>query len=215
MGESKPESERDSLVSKNEKKVMALMALAANFGKEFPECLLPIWLDLLEPYPASLVNEAVKQVILTYEYKTIPPFAVLKGVLDKITGQVAEEDGIALAAEAEWNKLLADISSRGYYKPPEFCPTTAFVLRSMGGWEAACSWSSQKMEWRHKEFLELWKQAHGKEEIMELGGNAVLAICRVHTPVPIASVGKEQMKALESLRQKNTHPESMCHAIAE
>ena len=81
------------------------MALAANFGKEFPECLLPIWLDLLEPYPASLVNEAVKLVILSNEYKTIPPFAVLKSEIDKLTGQVAEEEGLALAAESEWNKL--------------------------------------------------------------------------------------------------------------
>ena len=198
-------------MSKNDKKVMALMVLAANFGKEFPECLLPIWLELLEPYPASLVNKAVKQLILSYEYKTIPPFAVLKAMLDKITGQVDEEDRLALAAEAEWNKLLADISSRGYYKPPEFCPTTAFVLRSMGGWEAACSWSAPKMEWRHKEFLELWKQAHGKEEVMELGGNAVLAICREYTPVAIESVGKEQMKALEMARNASKSSKSECH----
>lgn len=170
------ESARGRIVSENEKKVMAIMALAANFGKEFPNCLLPIWLDLLEPYPATLVNEGVKQVILSYEYKTIPPFAVLKQELDRITGQVSEEEKLNLAAEAEWNKLMADMSSRGYYNPPEFCPTTAFVLRSMGGWTAACAWDSRKMEWRHKEFLELWKQAHGKEEIMALGSSGVMAI---------------------------------------
>lgn len=159
-----------------DKKVMALMALAANFGREFPECLLPIWLDLLEPYSACAVNEAVKRVILSYEYKTIPPFAVLKSELDKITGHVSEEENLALAAEAEWNKLLADISSRGYYRPPEFCPATAFVLRSMGGWETACLWSASNLEWRRKEFIAAWKQAYGKEELLELGGAAVMEI---------------------------------------
>ena len=67
------------------------------------------------------------------------------------------------------------------------------------------------MEWRHKEFLELWKQAHGKEEIMELGGNAVLAICREYTPIPIGSVGKEHMKVLEMARNAVNPPKSECH----
>lgn len=170
-------------MSENEKKVMALMALAANFSKEFPECLLPIWLDLLEPYQARLVNEAVKQVILVYRYKTIPPFAVLKEVLDKLTGAIGEEDRLELAAEAEWNKLLCDIDRRGYYNPPEFCATTAFVLRSMGGWANACRWESGKLEWRHREFVQAWKQAHGKEEIMTFGAGATLAISAAGRPV--------------------------------
>lgn len=189
-------------MSENRKKVAALMALAANFGKEFPECLLPVWLDLLEPWPTSLVNEAVKQVILTYEYKTIPPFAVLKQALDKAAGLVSREDRLSLAAEAEWVRLLHDISSRGRYNPPEFCPTTAYVLRAMGGWDAACNWQAGNLEWRRKEFLELWKLAHGREEIMELGGSVVLAIG--DGPVPLRNAvaslfrGKGSQKGLSA-----------------
>lgn len=170
-------------MSENEKKVMALMALAANFGKEFPECLLPVWLDLLAPYPAGLVNEGVKQVILTYEYKTIPPFAVLKREIDKSAGQVSEEEKLDLAAEAEWNMLIEKTHSHGSFRNPEFCATTAYVLRGMGGWDAACRWETAKLEWRRKEFKEAWKLAYGKEDVMELGATAVLSLISGQTAI--------------------------------
>lgn len=160
----------------NDGKVMALMALAANFGKEFPECLLPIWLELLKPYPASVVSEGVKRVIMSYEYKTIPPFAVLKREIDSATGQVSEEERLELAAEAEWNMLMDKIHSLGSFREPEFCQTTAYVLRGMGGWDAVCRWETAKLEWRRKEFKEAWKLAYGKEEVMELGSSAVLSL---------------------------------------
>lgn len=164
------------MMSEKEQKAMALTALAANFGKEFPMCLLPIWLDLLKDYSAAQVRAGVKMVIQEYEYKTIPPFAVLQKALDKASGQVAETVLIELQAESEWGKLLANIERCGSYRRPDLCATTAFVLRSMGGWEAACAWDRQKLEWRHKEFIELWQQAHGRADILALGADGVLAL---------------------------------------
>lgn len=159
-------------------KIGSITALAANFGREFPKPLLKIWLELLAPYPASEVEKGVIELISSYEYKTIPPFAVLKHILDKSTCGISDEARLEMAAEAEWHKLLADIDSRGYYDPPGFGPTTAFVLQSMGGWQAACAWPVDKLEWRRKEFLEAWKLADGKVEAMSLGANAVAAISR-------------------------------------
>lgn len=152
---------------------MAIMALAANFGKEFPECLLPIWLDLLAPYPASLVNEAVKQVILTYEYKTMPPFAVLQRELDKLSGVIPEAKALDMRAEAEWGKLLDAIGRYGSYRKPDLHKTTEYVLRSMGGWGAACQWDAARLEWRRKEFVEAWKMADGKVDLMIGGAEAI------------------------------------------
>lgn len=165
-------------MNEQDKKVMALMALAANFGGDFPECLLGIWLDLLSPYPAKIVNVAVREVICEYEYKTIPPFAVLKRFLDKATGVIGQEKILDMQAEGEWGKLLNAIHELGFYKgpPKDLHPATAYALRNMGGWEAACRWETDKLEWRHKTFIETWKLAHGNEEAMALGARAVEAI---------------------------------------
>lgn len=160
----------------NQEKLAALMALSANFGKEFSTALLKMWLEALEEYPAELVNAGARSVIVHYKYKTLPPFAVLREAMEKIAGIVPQEELLGMAAAAEWNKLVDDIGSRGRYNCPQFCQTTAYVLRGMGGWDAACSWNTDKLEWRRREFIEAWKQAHGREEAMALGEGGVMAI---------------------------------------
>ncbi len=162
--------------NEEEAKLTALMVLAANFGKEFSESLLGVWLDLLDPYSAGAVNAGVRNVIAKYKYKTLPPFAVLSESIDEATGAMPPEQALDMAASSEWNKLVADINRCGRYRCPSFCPTTAYVLRGMGGWDAACSWETYKLEWRRKEFIESWKMAYGNEEAMMLGAEGVRAI---------------------------------------
>ncbi|WP_297891728.1 hypothetical protein [uncultured Desulfovibrio sp.] len=160
----------------NQEKLAALMALSANFGKEFSTALLKIWLELLEEYPARVVTVGVRRVIAQYEYKTIPPFAVLRKAIESAAGIIPQEESMDIAAAAEWNKLVDDIGRRGRYNCPQFCPTTAYALRGMGGWDAACSWETDKLEWRRREFIEAWKQAHGREEAMSLGEGGVMSL---------------------------------------
>lgn len=156
-------------------KVMALLAMAANFGKEMPECLLAIWLDLLQPYPEAMVNAAVRQVIQTYAYKTLPPFAILKRELDKLAGVIEPEKVLPMQAAAEWAKLIEAIARYGSYHKPSFHPTTELVLRTMGGWSAVCLWEEAKLEWKRKEFIEAWQLAHGYIDLMEQGAEAIEA----------------------------------------
>lgn len=160
----------------NEAKITALMALAANFGKEFPDSLLLIWLDLLRGYSVEAVNAGVRKVIADYEYKTLPPFAVLRRCMDRVTGVVQPERALEMAAEAEWSNLFEAMERKGRYNPPELSPTTSYVLRGMGGWSAVCNWETNKLEWRRKEFIEAWKLAHGHEEAMMLGADGVKAL---------------------------------------
>ena len=68
------------------KKITAIRGLVENFGKEMSDDLQNLWLDLLAPYSAALVGKAVMRVISSYEYKTLPPFAVLKAALDELAG---------------------------------------------------------------------------------------------------------------------------------
>ena len=152
-------------------KIAAIDGLAGNFGHEMPEATKKMWLEMLSPYPAALVSAGARVVLAEYEYKTMPPFAVLQKAIDKLSGnskQVSE-----LQALAEWDRLQSDICLHGYYQPPTLHPTTAFVVRLMGGWEAACAWKIDDMLFRRREFLQLWQDSHGKTEMLALGANGV------------------------------------------
>ena len=152
-------------------KLAAIDALAANFGVEVPGALKVAWLDLLRCYPLQQVENAVKAVIRQYEYKTMPPFAVLQAALDDLRG--LGEKAFKLQAIAEWAKLYEAISYFGYYSKPKLHPTTEYVLRLLGGWQVACMWNSSELEFRRKEFVRLWMDSHGQLKVMELGAEAV------------------------------------------
>lgn len=128
---------------------------------------------LLDTYSAEQVEDGVARVVSEYEYKTLPPFAVLKKAMDKAAGTVPPETALDMLAESEWNALLDAVGSRGRYNPPTFHPTTAYVLRGMGGWDAACTWPADKLDWRHKSFIDAWKLAHGNTEVMALGAKGL------------------------------------------
>ncbi len=153
-------------------KSIAINALAENFGKEFSPELLGLWLDLLTPYPVVQVQQAVKNVIERYEFKTLPPFAVLKNALDDLTG--VSEKALELQAIAEWGVFNEAIGKFGYYSKPELHPTTEHVARLLGGWEAACQWSMKELDFKRRDFIRLWMDSHGRVEQMQLGAGGVL-----------------------------------------
>lgn len=152
-------------------KTIAINALAENYGKKFSADLLNLWLDLLMPYPVGLVEAAVKVVLERYEYKTLPPFAVLKSALDDISG--VGEKALELQALAEWGVLGEAIAKNGYYNKPGLHPTTEHVLRLLGGWSAACQWTYTEADFKRRDFLRLWADAHGRVEVLQLGAGAV------------------------------------------
>lgn len=78
-----------------------------------------------------------------------------------------------LQALGEWTKLLSDIEEHGSYRYPSHMDLiTSHVLRLMGGWEAACRWKIKNLEERRKEFIELWIESQGKEDVLALGATA-------------------------------------------
>lgn len=151
----------------------ALKALGENFGKTFSPELAATWLELLAPYPAAMVSLAVKVVILGYEYKTLPPFAVLKKALDELTG--VSEKTLELQAIAEWTMLTEAMPTYGAANKPDLHPTTDFVLRILGGWlNACCHWHPKDMDFKRKDFIRLWVESHGRTDHMRLGAAGVM-----------------------------------------
>ena len=169
-----PENAESRILTSERDKAMLLVAMAANFGTELPEALFSLWLDLLHPYPAPLVEAAVRDVVLHYEYKTLPPFAVLQKALDTLCGEGGT--GLALQAGAEWVRLMDALSRRGSYNPPETLhPTTAYVLRLMGGWQAACQWPENTLDFKRRDFTALWADSHGNVDALATGALGLLA----------------------------------------
>lgn len=168
----------DMAMNQKARKVAAIALLCQNYGETMSDGLLDIWLGLLEFDTPKQVELGVNEVIKTYGYKTRPPFAVLRKAIDSVSGirRIEPENKIAIEAEAEWNCLLDDIAKYGRYRKPDLHPTTEYVLRGMGGWGAACSWETARLEWRHKEFVEKWIMSYGIEDKMALGASGLLNI---------------------------------------
>lgn len=160
------------MASDQERKAMAISGIAENFGKEFSPALLQMWLRLLTPYTPEQVEAGAVRVIETYAFKTMPPYAVLREAIEENAG--LGRHAAELQAVAEWGKLQSDIPRCGSYTPPQdMHPTTAHVLRVMGGWQTACSWELRTLDFKRKEFVELWIQADGKADVLAMGAAEV------------------------------------------
>ena len=187
--------ETNSFDAAEAEKAIAINALAENFGKEFSPALLGLWLDLLAPYPVALVRASVKAVIEHYEFKALPPFAVLKKALDDLAG--TSEQALLVQAAAEWTRLQEAVSRSGSYaRPDDMHPTTAHVVRVMGGWAAVCQWETRYLDLKRREFVSLWTQADGKTEFLALGAKATRAAI-VHGTGPVRAAALESVKALK------------------
>ena len=174
-----------------QQKAEALILMSTNAKEAFTDSMLTLWLDLLEPYTLEAVHNAVKSIIENYPYRGLPPFSEMKKYL------VAQESyspvELNMQAIAEWGILLEKISECGMNNPPKLHKTTSYVLRLLGGWNAACSWLNQDMPFRRREFLEFWVNSHEKVEAMEAGADGVV---KALTEKRQKSVGPTQIGAL-------------------
>lgn len=156
--------------SEDAEKIVAINALAANYGKDLPPQLLDMWLDLLETYSAEQARIAVRKVIETYEYKTMPPFAILKRALDDGAG--TSERALEIKAVSEWSALQDEIGSIGSYGTPRLHPVTARVVKLMGGWPTVCRWGLHDLDFKRRDFCLLWVAVYRDQALRRLVDDA-------------------------------------------
>lgn len=181
----------------------ALKALAMNFNATMPDMLLKMWLAKLSEFPVPVIMAAINNVLDSYEYKTLPPYAVLRKEILKLMGDAVVED-LATLADAEWQRVVTLVERCGSWREPEInYPTTAYVLRSMGGWSQLCEQlTSDSRQWLRKEFIEIWQRSHGKVPEMGLG-----ALC-------LEALRQKQALALQGLPVPEEEAEEPAQAIA-
>lgn len=186
-------------MTERESKLAILTGLAGNYSATLAPETSKMWLFLLKDYSVEQVQAAALNVIRKHAdvpYKSMPPFAMMQAELDLLDGTVRGEANVELQAEAEWNLLLESISGYGSWRMPELCPVTERVVRMMGGWQVACAWLEKDLNWRHKEFVELWQQVQGKEEFLALGADAIATLA---LPAPER---KQHMQQVEFKKKK-------------
>ena len=164
-----------------DEKLAVLNGLAGNYAATLAPETAKMWLFLLKDYSVQQTQAAALSVIRKYgteavPYRTMPPFSLMQKELDAMTGTVRGEENVKLQARAEWGKLLADIETFGAYREPEMNRTTAYCVRSFGGWAQVCRWKIEELPFRERDFLQLWGESHGKEEFLALGCEAVASI---------------------------------------
>lgn len=180
-----------------EEKLAVLSGLAGNYAATLSPETAKMWLFLLKDYDVATVQTAALGVIRRYgsetvPYRTMPAFALMQRELDAVTGAVRGEDNVQLQARAEWTRLLELMKSRGSWREPELDSVTAYCVRSFGGWERVCRWKLEELPWRERDFLQLWQQSRGKEDVLALGGRAVKAL---EAPQGRAALSLEDFRA--------------------
>lgn len=165
-------------LNEKQRKLTALGALALNYNKALPEELCEVWMRMLAKYEAEVVELACEKVMLEYEYKTLPPFAVLAKAIRQVSGELEPEQAREVAAASEWDALLQAVSRYGRYNMPALDERTEHAIRVMGGWDAVCNWETDKLEWKRKEFLEHWTQYAEHHDTMALPAEDILALAQ-------------------------------------
>ena len=153
------------------RKTTAIMALAENYQHELSDPLLKLWLKNLNPWPVEFVETAVAMVIRTYKGWKFPSYSALQSALDELCGKSQAQ--LRDQAIAEWGLLMRNISHRGTRNEPEHHPTTAYVIRVLGGWASICQWKISELDFKQRNFLDLWIQSNGKTDVLAQGAYAI------------------------------------------
>lgn len=169
------------------RKGTAIVVLAENFGKPMSDSLAALWLKSLRQFSAEQVEAGVQRLIERETYKTLPPLAKLLQAIREASGMpspVERRQSLEMQAEAEWSNLREKISSVGSYGNPYWeDQTTLRVVRALGGWKNICGWLTSEMQWRRKEFLDMWLTYAEGGEAMDGGAEGVrLALAQRETP---------------------------------
>ena len=200
-----------------EAKLAILNGLAGNYSATLAPETSKMWLYLLKNYSVAQVQEAALNVIRKHAdvpYRSMPSFAMMQAELDALDGTLRGEENVRLQAEAEWSWLIGNVDS---YHEPRMHPVTERVVRMMGGWQCICSWLEKDLNWRHKEFTDLWKTVQGKEEYLALGaaGIATLALPAPERQKSIDEVAFKRQRLLEHIVNEHDKAEGIERARME
>ena len=135
--------------------VNLITGLCEMYDKKPSEFIYDMYYDLLKDYDYPVVEKAVKKVMATYKYSTLPKPA---DILEFIIGTPADKSLVA------WIQARGAIASVGYYYSVEFSdPIISCIINELGGWMEFCSSLTEDMPFIEKRFRELYNVFEKRE----------------------------------------------------
>lgn len=160
--------------NKDYKIFAVLMAtLAEVFSLNMPKTKIALYFRFLKDLPLKDIEVNVDHLIKTRVYTSFPTIAEIRG-----EGGLGGGEGRALEAFLTlWSALKGEVG----YESAEFDdPIIHSVIECLGGLPFICeNWFLEDMQWRQKEFLQLYRQFERRKKhpsylpgILELGNLA-------------------------------------------
>lgn len=125
-----------------------MLGLGELYDKQITEFVADMYYDILKNYDYPQVEVAIKKVIATHKYNTLPKPA---DILEYLEGSPSDKSLIA------WLKAKEAVSKGGYVASIEFDdPIISHCLESLGGWQWFCDVPIDELPFVEKRFRDLY-----------------------------------------------------------
>lgn len=158
------------------RKAAVVYGIAEACSSDVSDNAMKLWLGCLEEFTALQVEMGGKLFLRTEELNKMPmPAKLIRKIREAcgIPSPVEKKKSLEMQAEAAWFDVRDKISRVGSYGSPRFDPTTARVIRAMGGWPAVCMWETASMSFKQKDFMRMWLNYAEAGDAIELGAEGV------------------------------------------
>ena len=168
-----------------------LVNLGITSGVEFDTAVIKAWWSLFKGYGIDQFEAAVRSFILDPDagmYKPVPAH-----IMKFITGTSKQQEAAAKdKAIVAWACVEGAISTIGPYQQLKLKDKQALaVVKSMGGWSKLCEVTYDQLQWRQKEFIDIY-QTFERSDVRALP-NELPGLVQLHEKQ------EEENKGLQSL----------------
>ena len=126
-----------------------MLGLGEIYDKQITEFVADIYYEVFKEYDYQAISNAIKEVVKSHKYNTLPKPA---DILEFLEGT---KDDKALVA---WMQINEAIQKGGYYASVEFGdPIISNAIIELGGWQWLCSQEIKDMPFVEKRFMDMYR----------------------------------------------------------
>ena len=132
----------------------AMAGLEENFDSECSNAKVKLYFTTLSDISIEQVESAIQKILRESVYSKFPTIGAIR------QAALGSTDDRAVLA---WRKVFKAIQCVGQYRSVKFDePVIHSVIELMGGWENLCLMEQKEIQWKEKEFVNLYKSLQGK-----------------------------------------------------